>query len=272
MPASAKIVGITVLGESVDGTCKVDVYKDVLANYPPTSADSIAGSPLPGITNGRTFNDTTLTGWTKNINAGDVIGFHLQSTSNFEQVYVQLELEQNATLFGSPITVSFTAGDGIVSPGLGSPSAIAVDSTVARLNQTNNGSLRLNGSPLTSYVERDTLVAQLSGSPSVRTAIVNWPLATFRSVETTIQGVAGTNYHTSKLIALHGGSPEQADYSEYAALTIPSFFGSPNVGSPNKSGAVATYDFAINGTNLSLYATPRVTGLITFTINSVAIT
>ena len=101
IPINATIKSVTVLGEGgpapgspITGSCKVDVYNNTLANFPPTVADEITGSPLPGITAGQTFTDSTLTGWTTSLTAGDVVAFHLQSTSTFARITVQLELEE----------------------------------------------------------------------------------------------------------------------------------------------------------------------------------
>lgn len=88
--AAAYILGVVILAHEVSGTCIVDIWKSSYANFPPTAADSICGASKPAIGAGQKFIDTTLTGWTRDIAAGDTLTFHLESVTNFKVVHVYL--------------------------------------------------------------------------------------------------------------------------------------------------------------------------------------
>ena len=76
------------------------------------------------------------------------------------------------------------------------------------------------------------------------------PIATYRSVEYTIQATQGTNFHTTKIIALHDGS-----------LAYPTEYGSVF-----NTAAVATYDVDVSGGNIRLLATPASSSATTYKI------
>lgn len=89
---SGTINKVTLLTEGGPGACVVDIWKDTYANFPPTVADSICGASKPTITGGIKYEDSTLTGWTTSVTAGDVLVFHLQSVSTFSLIFVQLDI------------------------------------------------------------------------------------------------------------------------------------------------------------------------------------
>lgn len=91
-PTAGNISKAILLTEGGTGSCVIDVWKDTYANYPPTVADTIAASAKPTISSGTKASDATLTGWTKTITAGDVIGFNIDSTSTFTKITVILEI------------------------------------------------------------------------------------------------------------------------------------------------------------------------------------
>ena len=72
-------------------TCVIDVRKDVFASYPP--AASICASAKPTLAAASTYQDTTLTGWSLTVTAGDVLRFVLESSSTFTAIYFSLEFE-----------------------------------------------------------------------------------------------------------------------------------------------------------------------------------
>lgn len=86
------ITKATVLTQGGTGSCVIDVWKDTYANFPPVVGDSIAAAAKPTITAGIKAVDTTLTGWTKDVAAGDIIAFHLDSTSVFTWIGISLEI------------------------------------------------------------------------------------------------------------------------------------------------------------------------------------
>lgn len=63
------------------GSIVIDIWKDTLANFPPTVADSIAGTEKPTLS-GVAFNsDTSLTTFTRSLAPNDVIRFNVDSVA-----------------------------------------------------------------------------------------------------------------------------------------------------------------------------------------------
>lgn len=91
--ATGTITKVVVLTQGGPGDCVIGVWKDVFGSYPPTSGDSITGGNDPTITAGTTLEDSTLTGWTTSVTAGDVLGFSLASSANFTQITIVLFVE-----------------------------------------------------------------------------------------------------------------------------------------------------------------------------------
>jgi len=79
--------------------------------------------------------------------------------------------------------------------------------------------------------------------------------STYRSVEYTIQATEGTNFHTTKILALHNGTT--AYHTEYGSIFN-------NVG-------VSTYDVDVSGGNIRLLATPTSASSTNFKITFNAI-
>jgi hypothetical protein len=90
-PTAATILSATVLTQGGTGTCQVDVRKGTFAAYP--TVTTICGGNEPAVTAGTKSTDTTLTGWTTAVSAGDVLVFVLESTSTFTTIVVQLEFQ-----------------------------------------------------------------------------------------------------------------------------------------------------------------------------------
>lgn len=74
------------------GSIVVDVWKDTFANYPPTDADSITSSAPVTISSSTKVEDTTLTGWTKSVAAGDCLRFNVDSATTVQRVTVMLKV------------------------------------------------------------------------------------------------------------------------------------------------------------------------------------
>lgn len=82
MPVSfpCTINSVTLLADQSETAVKIDIWKCTFAQYAPGThpvvGDSITASAVPGITSGAKFTDSTLTGWTKTISAGDILAFN----------------------------------------------------------------------------------------------------------------------------------------------------------------------------------------------------
>ena len=89
VPFAMEIEGVTLLADQ-SGSVVVDIWKDTYANYPPTDADSITASAVPTISTATKSQDLTLTGWTKVVAAGDVLGYNVDSITTIERVTVAI--------------------------------------------------------------------------------------------------------------------------------------------------------------------------------------
>ena len=90
VPWSGTITGWEIVADT-SGNIVVDVWKDTYANFPPTDADSIAGSELPTLSGVQKNTDTSLT-WTGSgaVTAGDWIGWNVDSASTVTRVHIAL--------------------------------------------------------------------------------------------------------------------------------------------------------------------------------------
>lgn len=76
----------------IAGSIVIDVWNDTTGNYPPTVADSIAGSEKPTLVSQTNANDINLSTWTTNITSGDVIGFNVDSVTDCKNVCLQIKV------------------------------------------------------------------------------------------------------------------------------------------------------------------------------------
>lgn len=90
VPIDCSINELVLLAEGGPSTCIVDVWKATFANYPPTVADTITGATTPTISSSNSARDEELNGWTRDISAGDILAFQVQSTTNFNMIQIQL--------------------------------------------------------------------------------------------------------------------------------------------------------------------------------------
>ncbi len=104
IPQDCTIVGVTVLTEGGNGSCVIDIWKAPIGSYPPTSANTIVASAPPTISGAKTYQDTTLTGWTTACSANDTIMFSLTSSSTFTEITVWLTLLASGSHVGDGYT------------------------------------------------------------------------------------------------------------------------------------------------------------------------
>ena len=83
VPFKCDIDRNTVLPDQ-SGSIVFDIWKDTYANYPPIVGDSICASAKPTISSATKSQDSTLTGWTKAIAAGAILGFNVDSCTTIE--------------------------------------------------------------------------------------------------------------------------------------------------------------------------------------------
>ena len=90
-PVACTITKATLIADQ-SGALVVDVWKDTYANYPPTVDDTITASAKPTLSSAAKAEDSTLTGWTKAIAAGDVLGFNVDSCTTITWAQLLLEV------------------------------------------------------------------------------------------------------------------------------------------------------------------------------------
>lgn len=91
IPFACTINSVTLLADQT-GSIVIDIWKDTYANYPPTVADSICASAKPTLSSAIKSEDTTLTGWTKTVAAGDTLLFNVDSASTVQNVTLTLKV------------------------------------------------------------------------------------------------------------------------------------------------------------------------------------
>lgn len=83
----AVITGWTILAD-VSGSIVVDVWKDTYANFPPTVADTIAGTEKPTLSSAQKNQDLTLTSFSTSVTKGDIWAFNVDSASTVTRVVI----------------------------------------------------------------------------------------------------------------------------------------------------------------------------------------
>lgn len=94
VPYSCTINAVTLLADQ-SGSIVVDIWKDTYANYPPTVADTITASAKPTISAATKSTDSTLTGWSKTIEAGSILRLNIDSVSTVTRVLVSIKVTKN---------------------------------------------------------------------------------------------------------------------------------------------------------------------------------
>jgi hypothetical protein len=89
VPFAMTISQVTLLADTT-GSVVVDIWKDTYANFPPTVADTITAAAKPTITAATKAKDSTLTGWTTAVAAGDVLAFNVDSAATITRLTISL--------------------------------------------------------------------------------------------------------------------------------------------------------------------------------------
>ena len=90
IPFECTINSVTMLGDNA-GSMVCDIWVDSYANHPPTDADSITAAAVPELDGADRSTDSTLTGWSKVISAGDVIAYNVDSVADLQYVTITLK-------------------------------------------------------------------------------------------------------------------------------------------------------------------------------------
>lgn len=93
IPIACTITGAYAYADQT-GSIVVDVWKDSHSNFPPTDADSVTASAPITISAATKASDTTLTGWTTSIAAGDVLRFNVDSISTITRCTVVIRAKR----------------------------------------------------------------------------------------------------------------------------------------------------------------------------------
>ena len=93
IPFNCTITAVSLLADQT-GSTVIDIWKDTYANFPPTGADSITGAAKPTITASNKSVNSTLTGWTTTITAGDVLAFNVDSVTTITRVTITLSVNR----------------------------------------------------------------------------------------------------------------------------------------------------------------------------------
>lgn len=89
IPFNCNIYAVTLLADQV-GSVVVDIWRDLLTNYPPTIADSIVALAPPTLTSADNSQDTVLTGWTRQIAANSTLRFNINSVTAITRLTIAL--------------------------------------------------------------------------------------------------------------------------------------------------------------------------------------
>lgn len=91
IPYAGTITEWVLIGNA-PGTASVSVWVDTLANFPPTGADDITGANPPALSASQTAADSTLTGWTTAVSAGQIMRFTLGSPSGLSRLTLTIKV------------------------------------------------------------------------------------------------------------------------------------------------------------------------------------
>jgi hypothetical protein len=89
MPFAGSFTAVRLFADQ-SGSIVIDLWRDAYANFPPVVGDSITASAKPTLSAATKSEDTTLTGWSVNFSAGDIIRVNVDSASTVTRVTMAL--------------------------------------------------------------------------------------------------------------------------------------------------------------------------------------
>ena len=93
VPFACTITGVFLYSD-MTGSIVIDLWKDTHAAYPPTIADTICASAKPTLASASKYTDTTLTGWTTAVAAGDIIRVNVDSASTLTRFTLAIRVKR----------------------------------------------------------------------------------------------------------------------------------------------------------------------------------
>ena len=93
VPFACTITQVTLLADQ-SGSVVIDIWKDTYANYPPTDADSITSASPPTISAATKAQNSTLSGWTTSVAAGDTLRFNVDSATTIQRVTASIKVSR----------------------------------------------------------------------------------------------------------------------------------------------------------------------------------
>lgn len=91
IPFACTIQRVTMMADP-SGSIVVDIWKNAYLYAPPTDGNSITASAPPTVTTSQKSQDSTLTGWTTAIVAGDILAFNVDSVTDIQRVTISLKV------------------------------------------------------------------------------------------------------------------------------------------------------------------------------------
>lgn len=95
VPYTGTITGWEIVANA-SGSIVIDVWKDTYANFPPTVADTIAGTEKPTLSSATKNQDTSLSTWTTSLTAGDWLRFNVDSATTVQRVALAIMVDASA--------------------------------------------------------------------------------------------------------------------------------------------------------------------------------
>lgn len=93
IPYDCTIIGWDLFADQ-SGSIVFDVWKRAYASFPPTVSQTITASAKPTLSSVQKNSDSTLTGWTTSVSAGDVIGFNVDSATTVTRANLILRVQR----------------------------------------------------------------------------------------------------------------------------------------------------------------------------------
>jgi hypothetical protein len=93
IPYACTITAARLLADQT-GSVVLDLWKDTYANFPPTAGDSVTASAKPTLSAASKAEDSTLTGWTTSLAAGDYLRVNVDSVATITRVTLALSISR----------------------------------------------------------------------------------------------------------------------------------------------------------------------------------